>query len=154
YLASIIQHCDSAIFAQTLDGAIVSWNRGAERLYGYSPSQILGAAVSVLVPQHRLSEQSACAEQLKDGKRVPSFETMHLYKNGAMIPVSVAMSAIRDVQGRVIGFSTIVEDLTRRREEDNERLMLIQDLTTALAQSLDQPRPAVTTLSAGAQVAR
>ena len=136
YLASIVQHCNSAIFGETLDGAIVSWNAGAERLYGYTPSEILGGSSSLLVPNHRPSEQTGIRECISQGQQVPAFETVHLCKNRTKLAVSLAVSAVRDARGRVVGISTIVEDISRRKEEESERLVLIQDLTAALANSL------------------
>jgi PAS domain S-box-containing protein len=137
YLASIVQQSDTAIFGQTLDGRIVSWNAGAERLYGYSPCEILGASASILLPNHRPPEQIGISERINQGQQVPSFETVHVCKNGTKVAVSMSVSAVRDARGRVIGVSTIAEDISRRKEEERERLSLIQDLTAALANSLD-----------------
>jgi PAS domain S-box-containing protein len=132
YLAYIVQSCDDAIIGKTLDGTIVSWNAGAERLYGYSAVEIIGKHVSMLVPGYRPDELSEIMKKLRNGHSVERFETVRLRKDGTPIDVSVTISPIRDPSGRIIGASSVARDITRRKQEENERLALIQELTEAL----------------------
>jgi PAS domain S-box-containing protein len=133
YLASIVQFCDDAIIGNTLDGTVVSWNAGAERLYGYSAAEMIGRSNSVLVPPYRPEELPEIYDTIKGGEGVDGLETVRLRKDGTAVEVSLTVSPLKDAGGRVVGASTVARDITRRKQEDNERLSLIQDLTAALA---------------------
>jgi PAS domain S-box-containing protein len=133
YLASIVESCDDAIIGKTLDGTVVSWNPGAERLYGYSAGEMIGQPISRIIPPYRPSELPEIFEKIKQGNAVDAFETMRIRKNGTAVEVSLTISPIKDAGGRLVGASTVARDITRRKEEENERLGLIQDLTAALA---------------------
>jgi PAS domain S-box-containing protein len=132
YLASIVQSCDDAIVGKTLDGIVVSWNAGAERIYGYAAEEMIGRSVSVLIPSYRPNELHGILERITRGERVDNFETVRLRKDGAPVEVAITISPIRDAIGQVVGASAVTRDITRRKEEENERLSLIQDLTSAL----------------------
>jgi PAS domain S-box-containing protein len=132
YLASIVQSCDDAIVGKTLDGIVVSWNAGAERIYGYAAEEMIGRSVSMLIPSYRPEELPGILERITRGERVDNFETVRLRKDGTPIEVSITISPIRDATGQVVGASAVTRDITRHKEEENERLSLIQDLTSAL----------------------
>jgi len=138
FLASIVRDSEDAIIGETLDGRVVSWNTGAERLYGYTASQIMGESASILESAYRPTDQSAILEQLKNGQWVPHFETVHMRKNGTPVEVSLTISPIKEPRGRVIGASTLAQDISLRKQEENTRLELIQDLAEALAHSATQ----------------
>ena len=133
YLASIVESCDDAIIGKTLDGAVVSWNPGAERLYGYSAAEMIGRSISLLIPSYRPEELPEIYETIKQGKAVEGLETVRIRKDGTPVEVSLTVSPIKDAGGRVVGASTVARDITRRKQEENERLGLIKDLTSALA---------------------
>lgn len=133
YLASIVQSSDDAIIGKTLDGTIVSWNAGAERLYGYAAVEAIGRPISMLFPPYRPQELPGLLERIRKGEHVRGFETVRIRKDGAPVEVSLTISPIKDSSGRVIGASTIARDITPRKQEENERLALIQELTAALA---------------------
>ncbi len=133
YLVRLVESCDDAIFGKTLDGIVVSWNSGAERLYGYSAAEMIGRSVSVLIPSYRPQELPEITETIKRGKGVDALETVRLRKDGSAVEVSLTISPIKDANGRVIGASTVARDITRRKQEENERLGLIKDLTAALS---------------------
>jgi PAS domain S-box-containing protein len=133
YLASIVQSCDDAIIGKTLDGTVVSWNRGAERLYGYSAAEMVGRSISVLIPSYRPEELPEIVETIRRGEGVDGLETVRLRKDGTPVEVSLTISPIKDASGRVVGASTVARDISLRKQEDNERLGLIKDLTAALA---------------------
>lgn len=132
YLASLVENCDEAIIGKTLDGTVVSWNQAAERLYGYSAQEIIGRSISTLMPANRPEDFTELLAQLKRGEHAESLETVRMRKDGTTIEVSLTFSAIRDRDGHVIGASVVSRDITRQREQENERLALIQDLTAAL----------------------
>lgn len=133
YLAAIVQSCDDAIIGKTLDGTVVSWNSGAERLYGYSAAEMIGRSVSILIPSYRPDQLSEIIATIKRGEGVDGLETVRIRKDGTPVEVSLTISPIKDSSGRVVGASTVARDITRRKQEENERLGLIKDLTAALA---------------------
>ena len=133
YLASIVESCDDAIVGTTLEGMVVSWNHGAERLYGYSAEEMLGRSVSILISPNRPEELPEILETIRRGEGVDGLETVRLRKDGSPVEVSLTISPIKDTSGRVVGASAVARDITRRKQEENERLGLIKDLTAALA---------------------
>lgn len=135
YLASLVASCEDAIIGQTLEGTIVSWNKGAEMLYGYTTSEMVGRSAGELIPKYRPQEMDEILEKLHRGQHVKQFETVRLRKDGAVVEVSLTVSPVRDGEGRLIGACAVARDITQRKQEDNERLALIQDLTAALAKA-------------------
>ena len=114
FLASIVESSDDAIIGTTLDGRILSWNRGAGQIYGYSAEEIIGRALAVLALPERFDEVPRILEKVHRGERVKHFETMHLCKNGQVISVSLSISPVVDAPGRIIGVSCIARDVSRR----------------------------------------
>jgi PAS domain S-box-containing protein len=143
YLASIVEFCDDAIIGKTLDGTVVSWNAGAERVYAYSAAEMIGRSISVLIPSYRREELPEIFDMIMKGERVDGLETVRIRKDGTSVEVSLTISPIKDAHGRVVGASTVARDITRRKQEENERLGLIKDLTTALAHAYPDSAPAV-----------
>jgi len=135
FLASLVESCEDAIVGNTLDGTVVSWNVGAERLYGYTAPEIVGRSVSLLIPQFRPQELPELLEKIKQGEHIEHFETVRMHKDGGARQVSLTISPIKDASGRVIGSSTVARDISQRKQEESERLALIQDLTSALARA-------------------
>jgi PAS domain S-box-containing protein len=138
YLASLVESCEDAIIGTTLDGIVVSWNSGAERLYGYAAEEILGRSTAVLFPRYRPQELPEILKQIRHGERMEHLETVRIRKDGSPVEVSLGISPVRDNRGSIIGVSTVAYDITRRKELENERLALIQELTNALAHSRSQ----------------
>jgi PAS domain S-box-containing protein len=132
YLASIVQYCDDAIIGKTLDGIVVSWNAGAERMYRYTADEMIGRSVSILIPSYRPEELPGIFEKIMRGEGVEGLETVRLRKDGTPVEVSLTISPIRDATGQIVGASSVARDITRRKQEENERLDLIKDLTSAL----------------------
>jgi PAS domain S-box-containing protein len=137
YLASLVESCDDAIIGSTLDGTVVSWNSGAERLYGYPASEMVGRSISVLFPAFRPGELAETLEHIRRGHHIDSMEGVRIRKDGRRVEVSVRVSPILDDHGRIIGASGIARDITQRKLEENERLVLIQELTASLAFGLE-----------------
>jgi PAS domain S-box-containing protein len=132
-IASMVQSCDHAIIGTTLDCTVVSWNTGAERLFGYTAAEMLGRSSEVLVPPYRPERLSETLQRIGGGGPVESGDTAWLRKDARPVHVLLAISAVRETNGRVIGASIVAHDITRRKLEENERLDLIQELTAALA---------------------
>lgn len=131
YFASIVQWSDDAIIGQTLKGVITSWNRGAERMYGYSANEIINCPISVLVPNNRLGEIENTLNSLVSGGIVQQYESKRLCKDGRVIDALVTMSPIIDTKGKVIGASTITHDITGRKHVEEK----IKEQTRALEKS-------------------
>jgi PAS domain S-box-containing protein len=125
HLAAIVESSDDAVIGKTLDGTIVSWNAGAERIYGYSAEELVGRPISMLVPPNRPDEVPAILERLKRGEHIDHFETVRVRKDGKQIDVSVSISPVSDATGTIIGASAIARDITERKrlEEDRSKLL-------------------------------
>jgi PAS domain S-box-containing protein len=115
-LEAIVESSDDAIFSKTLEGLVLSWNRGAEQLYGYSAHEMIGRSVSLLVPEDRRPEWAVIMRRLAEGQRIASFETVRRRKDGRLVEVSVTISPVRDATGKIIGASTIARDITERKQ--------------------------------------
>jgi len=111
-LANIVQSSEDAIVGQTLDGAVVSWNAAAERMFGYRFAEIKGLHISVLRPPDLVTEADDILERIKHGEHVDHFETVRLRKDGTRIQVSLSVSLTRDPRGQISGFSTIARDVS------------------------------------------
>ncbi len=114
-LAAIVNSSDDAIISQTLDGVIVSWNAGAEKIYGYSASEAIGRSIMVLVSPEQQDEISRILERVKRGEMIEHLETTHLRKDGSQISVSLTISPIKDSKGEITGASAIAHDTTEQR---------------------------------------
>jgi PAS domain S-box-containing protein len=124
-LAAIVEFSDDAIIAETLeDGVITSWNRGAERIYGYSSEEVVGKTISILVPPERHNEVAEILQKVRRGEHVNHYETKQGTKDGKLLDVSLTVSPIKDSAGNIMGTSTIARDITehKRAEEEIQRL--------------------------------
>lgn len=116
--ASIVESTDDAVIGKTLDGTILSWNHGAERLYGYAAEEVIGRPVSILIPPGRSEELPRILEQIARGERIDRYETERLKKDGQMVLVSLTISQIKDSAGKTIAASVIARDITKRRRAE------------------------------------
>ena len=114
-LAAVVESSDDAIITRSLNGIIETWNRAAERMFGYSAGEALGRPISMLVPPERIDEEDGAVERIRRGDAVRHFETERVAKNGHRVPVSVTMSPVLTPTGDVYGISVIARDLTERR---------------------------------------
>ncbi len=114
-LASLVEGSDDAIVSATLDGTIISWNPGAERLYGYPAHEIVGRDVSMLVPAERTSDRHYLLERVRSGERIPAFDAVHRRKDGSPVTISLSMSPIHDRHGQVVAVAGIAHDITETR---------------------------------------
>jgi PAS domain S-box-containing protein len=134
FLASIVESTEDAVIGTTLDGIILSWNKGAEALYGYTAEEVVGRSVSLLMPAERSDESMRIREHLKRGERVEHYETERLTKTGEMIFVALTVSPIKDSDGTIIGASAIEGDITKRKEAER-RLTGNLSISKILAES-------------------
>jgi len=113
--AAIVESSDDAIIGHDLDGIVVSWNQGAERIYGYGAREMIGRSILILEPPGRPDETAIILQRIKTGERIAAYETRRRRKDGALIDVSLTLSPIRDSDGRIAGASAIGRDITRAR---------------------------------------
>ena len=117
-LSAIVDSSDDAIISKDLTGIITSWNKSAERLFGYSAEEAIGRSVTMLIPPDRLDEEPKILEQLKRGERVDHFETMRVRKDGSRLNISLTISPVRDAGGRIVGASKVARDITERKQAE------------------------------------
>jgi two-component system cell cycle sensor histidine kinase/response regulator CckA len=120
-LAAIVESSEDAIISKTLEGVIVTWNAGAERLYGYNPSEAIGRRMTMLLPEDRPDEEAEILSRIGRGERVHHFETVRRTRNGELIDVSLTISPTHDRDGRITGASHVARNITERKRID-ERL--------------------------------
>jgi PAS domain S-box-containing protein len=119
--ALIVRSSDDAIFSKSLDGVIQTWNRGAERLYGYSAAEAIGRSVAMLIPPDRVDEQADLMARLRRGEYVEHHETTRMRKDGAPVDLNLSLSPILDAVGRIVGASEISRDITERKQIETKR---------------------------------
>jgi PAS domain S-box-containing protein len=117
-LAAIVDSSEDAIVSKSLDGVILSWNAGAERLFGHSAAEVLGKNIMLLIPTERQNEEAEILARIRRGERIAAFETVRLTKAGRRIEVSLSISPIRDEQGRIVGASKIARDMSARKRAE------------------------------------
>lgn len=113
-LAAIVDSSDDAIVSKTLDGVITSWNRSAERLFGYTADEAIGHDIFLIIPEDRREEEQDVLARLRRGERIDHFETVRQAKDGRRLFISLTVSPIRDAQGQIIGASKVGRDITER----------------------------------------
>ena len=113
-LAAIVDSSDDAIVSKTLDGIITSWNRAAERIFGYSAAEAVGQHILLIIPHERRAEEDEVLSRLRRGEKIDHFETIRRTKDGRLIPISLTVSPVRDSSGIIVGASKIARDITER----------------------------------------
>ena len=131
-LAAIVESSDDAIIGKDLDGIITSWNPGAERIFGYAASEMIGGSIMRIIPPDRQAEEDGILAKIARGERVRHFETVRRIKSGLLVDISVTVSPIKDAGGRVCGASKIARDITGRRQTEQELQKTKQQLQLLL----------------------
>ena len=117
-LAAIVESSEDAIIAKTLEGVITDWNRGAQKIYGYSAEEVLGKPINILVPPERPNEIPMILERLRRGEVIDHYETVRVAKDGRRLNISLTISPIRDSAGNIAGASTIARNITQRKRDE------------------------------------
>jgi PAS domain S-box-containing protein len=149
YLAAIVDSTDDAVIGKTLDGKIISWNKGAQRIYGYAADEVIGRPISILIPSDRADELPAILSRLAHGERIDHYLTKRARKDGSIIDVSVTISPVQDASGKIIGASAIARDVTAQQEAAREALQMREEFVSVAAHELRTP---LTTLYARLQL--
>jgi PAS domain S-box-containing protein len=115
HLAAIVESSDDAIASKDLNGIIQTWNKGAERLFGYRAEEVVGKPITILIPDNLLDEEPRILARIRRGERVEHFETKRRRKDGSLVAISLTVSPVRDAEGRVVGASKIARDISERK---------------------------------------
>lgn len=116
WLSALIESAEDAIISKTLDGIITSWNKGAERIFGYTADEVIGQPVTILIPEGQEDEEPAILARLRAGDRIEHYQTVRVRKDGKRIEISLTVSPIKGPKGEIIGASKIARDITEQRE--------------------------------------
>jgi PAS domain S-box-containing protein len=150
-LAAIIASSDDVILSKDLNGTITSWNDAATRLFGYFPEEMIGASILKLIPEHLHSDEKTILENIRAGRRIEHFETVRRAKDGRLIDVSLTVSPIKDEEGRVIGASKILRDVSSRKRMEQsllqaEKIAATGRMAATIAHEVNNPLAAVMNL--------
>jgi PAS domain S-box-containing protein len=119
-LTAIIDSSDDAIISKNLDGTITSWNRAAERLFGYRAEEAVGRHITLIIPEERRGEERMIVERLKRGERIEHFETIRVRKDGTDLEISLTISPVKDAKGNIVGASKIARDISDKRQAERD----------------------------------
>ena len=150
YLAEIVNSSDDAIIGKTLDGTIISWNMGAERIYGYTADEAVGKPIAILIPDDRPDELPGIFERLRRGERIDHYQTKRIRKDGKRLTISVTISPVRDSAGTIVGASAIARDITEQERAVHDALRTRDEFISIAAHELRTP---LTTVYARLQLA-
>jgi PAS domain S-box-containing protein len=150
-LAAIIASSDDVILSKDLNGTITSWNDAAKRVFGYSREEMIGVSILKLIPEHLHSDEARILENIRAGRRIEHFETVRRAKDGRLIEVSLTVSPIKDEEGRVIGASKILRDISSRRRIEQsllqaEKIAATGRMAATIAHEVNNPLAAVMNL--------
>jgi PAS domain S-box-containing protein len=139
-----IESSDDAILSKDLHGVILSWNQGAERLFGFTPEEAVGRPVMIIIPLDRLDEEPAIFEKIHRGERIEHFETVRQRKDGSLVDISLTISPIRNSRGKIVGASKIARDITdlrKARDFDDaaHQPTTLQSLVRTIVAPFDEP---------------
>jgi PAS domain S-box-containing protein len=164
-LAAIVDSSDDAIISKDLNGIIMSWNKSAERVFGYTAEEAVGKSITMLIPEDRQDEEPHILSRLRRGQRVDHFETIRRKKDGTLLDISLTISPVRNAEGIIIGASKIARDITDRRRiekavqalnaqltADLSAVTRMQQVSTRLVQAEDFPQLLGEIVDAGIEI--
>jgi PAS domain S-box-containing protein len=127
WLASVVENSDDAIITKNLDGIIKSWNKAAERVFGYTVEEAVGKSITILIPPERKDEEPAILERIRRGEPIDHYETIRQRKDGSLIDISLTVSPVKNAQGKIVGASKIARDITERKRNDAHIVTLARE---------------------------
>jgi len=157
-LAAIVTSSDDAIISKNLDGIITTWNKSAERMFGYAAEEAIGQSITIIIPPERLNEEVDIIARLRRGERIDHFQTVRRRKDGSTLDVSLTISPIRDDSGKVVGASKVARDISEQSRvekalrESEERLRAIVETTPECVKLVDRNGTLIHMNSSGLQM--
>jgi PAS domain S-box-containing protein len=127
WIGSVVESSDDAIVSKNLDGIITSWNRGAERLFNFTAEEAIGQPITMIIPQDRLDEERVILGRLRRGERIDHFETVRQNKHGGLISISLTVSPVKNVEGKIVGASKVARDITEQKRNQEHISVLARE---------------------------
>ena len=152
-LAAIVESAEDAIASKDLNGVVTSWNRAAERMFGYTAEEMVGKPITTIIPPELHSDEPIILGKIRRGERIQHFETVRRRKDGRLIDVSLTISPVKNVQGEIVGAAKIVRDITERKQTEEglrraEKLAATGQLAASIAHEINNPMQSLTNLLA------
>jgi PAS domain S-box-containing protein len=136
HYAAIVESSDDAIISKDLNGVIVSWNRGAERLYGYTAGEAVGRPITMIIPADRADEEPGILARLRRGEHIDHYETVRRRKDGSFVDISLTVSPVKDDSGRIVGASKIARDISERKRAQEQQKLLLGEMKHRIKNNL------------------
>jgi len=127
WLGSIVDSSDDAIVSKNLDGVVTSWNRGAERVFGYAAEEAIGQPITIVIPKDRQDEERTILTRVRRGERIDHFETVRQRKDGSLIVVSLTVSPVKSANGKIVGASKIARDISAQKRSQEQIVTLARE---------------------------
>ena len=128
HYAAIVESSDDAILSKDINGVITSWNKGAQRLFGYTSQEAVGKPVTLLIPVDRHNEEPIILERIRRGERIDHYETVRQRKDGSLVDISLTVSPVRDARGNIVGASKIARDISERKRAEERQDLLFREM--------------------------
>jgi two-component system, chemotaxis family, CheB/CheR fusion protein len=127
HLASIVESSEDAIVSKDLNGVIMSWNKGAEKLFGYLAAEVIGKSITILIPADRQDEETRILQRIRSGEAIEHFETVRQRKDGSQVTISLTVSPVTDESGRIVGASKIARDISDQKRKEEQIALLARE---------------------------
>jgi PAS domain S-box-containing protein len=127
WLASIVESSEDVIISKNLNGIIISWNRGAERIFGYTPEEAIGQPITIIVPEDHHDEKRQILTRIRRGEQIEQFEIVRRRKLGTLVVVSLPVSPVKDAEGKIVGASKIARDITEQKRSQGQIATLARE---------------------------